>query len=131
MAGDYRLWARSPEIYRNNVDGTRTVLEACERAGVARVVYTSSVGTLGLPKDGGPGDETRPVALGDMIGDYKRSKFLAERVAKEFAARGLPVVIVNPSNPIGPWEVKPTPTGRMVLDYLHGVCSPPSIPAST
>ena len=121
VAADYRLWAKDPrEIYRNNVDGTRTVLETCERADVGRVVYTSSVGTLGLPRDGRPGTEISPVALEDMIGDYKRSKFLAERVAEEFAARGLPVVIVNPSNPIGPWEVKPTPTGRMVLDYLQG-----------
>ena len=120
VAADYRLWAKDPrEIYRNNVAGTRTVLEACERADVGRVVYTSSVGTLGLPRDGGPGTEATPVALEDMIGSYKRSKFLAERVAEEFAARGLPVVIVNPSNPIGPWEVRPTPTGRMVLDYLH------------
>jgi len=120
VAADYRLWAKDPrEIYRNNVDGTRTVLEACQRADVGRVVYTSSVGTLGLPGDGSRGTEATPVSLEDMIGDYKRSKFLAERVAEEFAARGLPVVIVNPSNPIGPWEVKPTPTGRMVLDYLH------------
>jgi dihydroflavonol-4-reductase len=120
-AADYRLWAKDPrEIYRTNVDGTRTVLEACERADVGRVVYTSSVGTLGLPKDGSPGTEAAPVTLEDMIGDYKRSKFLAERVAEEFVARGLPVVIVNPSNPIGPWEVKPTPTGRMVLDFLQG-----------
>ena len=120
VAADYRLWAKDPrEIYRNNVDGTRTVLEACQRADVGRVVYTSSVGTLGLPGDGSPGTEAAPVNLEDMIGDYKRSKFLAERAAEEFAARGLPVVIVNPSNPIGPWEVKPTPTGRMVLDYLH------------
>jgi dihydroflavonol-4-reductase len=119
-AADYRLWAKDPrEIYRNNVDGTRTVLEACQRADVGRVVYTSSVGTLGLPRDGSPGTEATPVTLEDMIGDYKRSKFLAERVAEEFAARGLPVVIVNPSNPIGPWEVKPTPTGRMVLDFLQ------------
>ena len=119
-AADYRLWAKDPqEIYRSNVDGTRCVLEACERADVGRVVYTSSVGTLGLPKDGSPGTEATPVALEDMIGDYKRSKFLAERVVEEFAARGLPVVTVNPSNPIGPWEVKPTPTGRMVLDYLQ------------
>jgi dihydroflavonol-4-reductase len=119
-AADYRLWAKDPrEIYRNNVHGTRAVLEACERADVGRVVYTSSVGTLGLPKDGSPGTEATPVTLQDMIGDYKRSKFLAERVAEEFAARGLPVVIVNPSNPIGPWEVKPTPTGRMVLDFLQ------------
>jgi dihydroflavonol-4-reductase len=120
VAADYRLWAKDPrEIYRNNVDGTRTVLEACQRADVGRVVYTSSVGALGLPRDGSPGTEATPVRLEDMIGDYKRSKFLAERVAEEFGARGLPVVIVNPSNPIGPWEVKPTPTGRMVLDYLH------------
>jgi dihydroflavonol-4-reductase len=121
VAADYRLWAKDArEIYRTNVDGTRTVLEACERARVGRVVYTSSIGTVGLPGDGSPGTETTPVALQDMIGDYKRSKFLAERVAEEFAARGLPVVIVNPSNPIGPWEVKPTPTGRLVLDYLLG-----------
>src|SRR5262250_721073 len=119
VAADYRLWAKDAgEIYRNNVDGTRTVLEACERAGVGRVVYTSSIGTIGHPRDGGPGTETTPVRLGDMIGPYKRSKFLAERVAEEYAARGLPVVIVNPSNPIGAWEVKPTPTGQMVLDYL-------------
>jgi len=119
VAADYRLWAKDPgEIYRNNVDGTRAVLEACTRAGTARVVYTSSVGTLGLPRDGSFGTETTPVHLDDMIGPYKRSKFLAERVADEYAARGLPVVIVNPSNPIGAWEVRPTPTGQMVLDYL-------------
>ena len=121
VAGDYRLWAPNPgEIYRNNVDGTRTVLEACAQARVERVVYTSSIGTLGLPKDGGPATETTPVSLHDMIGPYKRSKFLAERVAEEYAARGLPVVIVNPSAPYGPWDVKPTPTGQMVLDYLRG-----------
>jgi dihydroflavonol-4-reductase len=121
VAADYRLWAKDArEIYRNNVDGTRSVLEACARARVGRVVYTSSLGTIGLPSDGSPGTETTPVTLEDMIGDYKRSKFLAERVAEEFAAAGLPVVIVNPSNPIGPWEVKPTPTGRLVLDYLLG-----------
>jgi dihydroflavonol-4-reductase len=121
VAADYRLWARDPaEIYRNNVEGTRNVLEACARARVERVVYTSSVGTLGIPADGGPGTETTPVTLDDMIGPYKRSKFLAERVAEEYAARGLPVVIVNPTNPIGPWEVKPTPTGQMIVDYLLG-----------
>jgi dihydroflavonol-4-reductase len=119
VAADYRLWAKDPrEIYRTNVDGTRTVLDACARARTARVVYTSSVGTLGLPRDGGLGTETTPVRVEDMIGPYKRSKFLAERVAEEYAARGLPVVIVNPTNPIGPWEVRPTPTGQMVLDYL-------------
>jgi len=121
VAADYRLWARDPaEIYRNNVEGTRNVLEACARARVERVVYTSSVGTLGIPADGGPGTETTPVTLDDMIGPYKRSKFLAERVAEEYAAGGLPVVIVNPTNPIGPWEVKPTPTGQMIVDYLLG-----------
>jgi len=120
VAADYRLWAKDPgEIYRNNVEGTRTVLEACAQAHVGRVIYTSSVGTLGLPRDG-LGTETTPVSLRDMIGFYKRSKFLAERVAEEYAGRGLPVVIVNPSNPIGPWEVKPTPTGQMILDYLLG-----------
>jgi dihydroflavonol-4-reductase len=119
VAADYRLWAKDPgEIYRNNVDGTRIVLEACADAGTERIVYTSSVGTLGLPRDGGLGTETTPVRLDDMIGAYKRSKFLAERVAEDYAARGLPVVIVNPSNPIGAWEVRPTPTGQMVLDYL-------------
>ena len=120
VAADYRLWAKDPgEIYRNNVEGTRTVLAACAQAHVERVIYTSSVGTLGLPRDG-LGTETTPVSLRDMIGLYKRSKFLAERVAEEYAGRGLPVVIVNPSNPIGPWEVKPTPTGQMILDYLLG-----------
>ena len=113
------LGAGPGEIYR----ATWTAPATCSRlprAGVERVVYTSSVGTLGLPEDGGLGTETTPVSLADMVGSYKRSKFLAERVAEEFAARGLPVVIVNPSNPIGPWEVKPTPTGQMIVDYLLG-----------
>jgi len=119
LAADYRLWAKDPsEIYRNNVDGTRNMLEACVQARVERVVYTSSAGTLGVPRDGSLGTETTPVSLHDMIGSYKRSKFLAERVAEEYVARGLPVVIVNPSNPIGPWEVRPTPTGQLILDYL-------------
>jgi len=121
VAADYRLWVPDPTVlYRNNVDGTRNVLEACAQAGVERVVYTSSVGTLGIPKGRTPGTEATPVGLGDMVGHYKRSKFLAERVAEEHTARGLPVVIVNPTNPIGPWEVKPTPTGQMVLDFLKG-----------
>ncbi|MBI4610041.1 MAG: NAD-dependent epimerase/dehydratase family protein [Candidatus Rokubacteria bacterium] len=121
VAADYRLWAPDPSVlYRTNVEGTRSVLEACARAGVERVVYTSSCGTLGIPKDGRPGTEATPVSLQDMIGDYKRSKFLAERAAEEYAARGLPIVIVNPTNPIGPWDVKPTPTGQMVLDFLKG-----------
>jgi dihydroflavonol-4-reductase len=121
VAADYRLWARDPrELYRVNVDGTRALLEAAGAAGVSRVVYTSSVGTLGIPADGSPGTETTPVGLDDMVGDYKRSKYLAEREAEAAAARGLPVVIVNPSAPVGPWDWKPTPTGKMLVDYLRG-----------
>lgn len=121
VAADYRLWVPQPdEIYRNNVDGTRNLLEAARAAGVGRVVYTSSVATLGIPQDGTPGDEDTPVALADMIGHYKRSKFLAERVAEEFAADGLDVVIVNPSTPIGPRDIKPTPTGRIIRDAAAG-----------
>src|SRR5881397_63050 len=119
VAADYRLWARDPrDLYRANVDGTRAVLAACADAGVARVVYTSTVGALGIPEDGSPGTETTPVTLADMVGPYKTSKFLAEQVALGFALKGLPVVIVNPSTPIGPWDVKPTPTGQMVVDFL-------------
>lgn len=124
VAADYRLWARRPdELYANNVEGTRHVLQAAASAGVQRVVYTSSVATLGLPGDGTPGNEDTPVALADMIGHYKRSKFLAEEVAREFDADGdyaPEIVIVNPSAPIGPRDHKPTPTGRMVLDAAAG-----------
>lgn len=121
VAADYRLWAPRPqELYQTNVEGTRALLEAARRAEVPRVVYTSSVATLGIPKDGTPGSETTPVALGDMLGHYKRSKFLAERVAADYAAQGVPVVIVNPSTPIGPRDIKPTPTGRVVRDAMAG-----------
>src|SRR3989454_7763813 len=121
VAADYRLWTRHPEaLYRTNVEGTRAVLQAAADAGVRRVVYTSSVGALGIPKDGTPGTETTPVTLADMVGPYKASKFLAEQVAIGFALKGLPVVIVNPSTPVGPWDVKPTPTGRMVVGFLQG-----------
>lgn len=120
-AADYRLWAPDPSaLYRTNVDGTRHVLEAAAEAGAERIVYTSTVGAVGIPEDGAPGDETTPVSLHDMVGPYKSSKFLAERVADELAARGAPVVTVNPSAPIGPWDVKPTPTGQMVVDFLRG-----------
>jgi dihydroflavonol-4-reductase len=120
-AADYRLWARHPqELYRANVDGTRSLLEAAAAAGAHRIVYTSTVGALGIPADGTPGTELTPVSLDDMVGPYKRSKFLAEQVARELAARGAPVVIVNPSAPVGPWDVKPTPTGQMVLDFMQG-----------
>ena len=121
VAADYRLWARDErELYRANVDGTRHLLEAAAVGGAERIIYTSTVGALGIPKDGTPGDEATPVGLEDMVGPYKASKFLAERVAEEWAARGAPVVIVNPSTPMGPWDVKPTPTGQMVVDFLRG-----------
>ena len=121
VAADYRLWTPDPaRLYRTNVDGTRVVLEAAGEAGVTRVVHTSSVGAVGIPEDGRPGTEDTPVTLADMVGHYKRSKFLAEQVALEFARRGLPVVIVNPSAPIGPWDVKPTPTGQMIVDFMRG-----------
>ena len=121
VAADYRLWTPDPAtLYRTNVDGTRAVLEAAGEAGVRRVVHTSSVGALGIPENGQPGTEETPVALTDMVGHYKRSKFLAERLALDFARRGLPVVVVNPSAPVGPWDVKPTPTGQMVVDFMRG-----------
>jgi dihydroflavonol-4-reductase len=121
LAADYRLGARDTEqLYRTNVEGTRHILNAARRAGVERIVYTSSVATLGIPKDGSPGDERTPVAVTDMIGHYKRSKFLAEKLVRELAADGLPVVIVNPSTPIGPGDVKPTPTGQTILDAARG-----------
>lgn len=121
VAADYRLWAPRPqELYQTNVEGTRALLDAARRAGVPRVIYTSSVATLGIPKDGAPGTETTPVSLRDMVGHYKRSKFLAEEVAVGYAAQGLPIVIVNPSTPIGPRDIKPTPTGRVVRDAMAG-----------
>jgi dihydroflavonol-4-reductase len=121
VAADYRLGVRDHEqLYRTNVEGTRQVLTAAGKAGVERIVYTSSVATLGIPKNGTPGDERSPVTIEDMIGHYKRSKFLAEKLALEMAAQGLPVVIVNPSTPIGPGDVKPTPTGQTILDAARG-----------
>lgn len=120
VAADYRLWARDPgELYRSNADGTRNLLTAARKAGAERVVYTSTVGCIGVP-DGGLGDESRPVELADMVGAYKRSKFLAEKIALDFAASGFPVVIVNPTAPVGDHDFKPTPTGRIIADYLRG-----------
>ncbi len=122
VAADYRLWIRDPaSLYASNVDGTLNLMRAALRAGVSRVVYTSSVATLGLNADGTPADEDTPVSIDDMIGHYKRSKFIAEReVRRMVTEERLPAVIVNPSTPIGPRDVKPTPTGRVVLDAAAG-----------
>jgi len=119
VAADYRLWSRRPEeLYASNVEGTRHLLEAAERAAVERIVYTSTVGCIGMPKDR-LGDETTPVGIEDMSGHYKRSKWLAEQVALEKARAGLPVVIVNPTAPIGDHDWKPTPTGKILVDFLR------------
>jgi len=122
VAADYRLWAPDPSVlYQANVEGTRNVLEAARAARVERIVYTSTVGAVGIPHNGaGPGNEATPVALQDMIGHYKRSKFLAEQEAAAAAKGGVPVVIVNPSTPVGSMDVKPTPTGQMIVDFLNG-----------
>jgi dihydroflavonol-4-reductase len=120
VAADYRLWVPDPaEMYAVNVEGTRNLLAAAAAAGVDRVVYTSTVGTLGNPGDGTPGTEDTPVSLADMVGHYKRSKFLAEQVALEFARQGLPLVVVNPSTPVGPWDSRPTPTGEIIVNFLR------------
>jgi len=120
VAGDYRLWAKNPrELYDSNVEGTRNLLDAARTAGIERVVYTSTVGAIGIPRSG-LGDEDTPVALADMAGDYKRSKFLAEQVALESARAGADIVIVNPTAPMGDHDFKPTPTGQIVLDFLNG-----------
>jgi dihydroflavonol-4-reductase len=121
VAADYRLGARdSAQLYRTNVDGTRAIIEAAQRAGVGRMVYTSSVACVGLPADGSPGVEDTPVSIEDMIGHYKRSKFLAEQAVLALARDGAPIVIVNPSTPVGPGDIKPTPTGQMVRDAANG-----------
>lgn len=120
VAADYRLWCPDPPaMYHANVDGTRTLLQAALDAGVNRVVYTSSVGTLGNPGDGRPGTETTPVSLSDMVGHYKKSKFLAEQEAEKFIDKGLGLIIVNPSTPVGPLDIKPTPTGKIIVDFLN------------
>jgi len=120
VAADYRLWARDPqEIVRNNLEMTRVVMAAARGAGVARVVYTSSVATL-LPRDGAVSDETHPASEAEAVGAYKRSKVAAERLVEAMVAEGLPAVIVNPSTPIGPRDVKPTPTGRIVVECANG-----------
>lgn len=120
-AADYRLWCKTPdEMYQSNVEGSNNVMQAAFDARVDRVVYTSTVGCLGLNQDGRPADEDTPVTIEDMIGHYKRSKFLAEQKVREWAVRGLPVVIVNPSTPVGEMDIKPTPTGKIIVDFLRG-----------
>jgi dihydroflavonol-4-reductase len=120
-AADYRLWARNPaELYETNVEGTRAVMEEAMRAGVQRIVYTSSVATLSPSKDGRPSDETCGLAEGEAIGAYKHSKLLAERLVQDMVRDGLPAVIVNPSTPVGPRDVRPTPTGRIILAAASG-----------
>jgi dihydroflavonol-4-reductase len=119
-AADYRLWSKKPgDLYESNVEGTRNFLSASKSAGIERVVYTSTVGCIGIP-EAGYGDETTAVSLDDMSGAYKRSKFMAEQVALEFAKDGYPVVIVNPTAPMGDHDFKPTPTGKILVDVVKG-----------
>jgi dihydroflavonol-4-reductase len=120
-AADYRLWCKDPaEMYQSNVEGSNNVMQAAFDEGVERVVYTSTVGCLGLNDNGEPANEETPVAIDDMTGHYKRSKFLAEEKVREWVRRGLPVVIVNPSTPVGELDIKPTPTGKIIVDFLRG-----------
>ena len=119
-AAAYTFWSRDPQgVRRANVEGTVNVLECAADAGAERIVYTSTVSTIGMPHDGGLGDESTPLAPRYLHGHYKQSKYEAEREALRLAAEGLPVVVVNPTAPVGPWDVKPTPTGRIVLDFLR------------
>jgi dihydroflavonol-4-reductase len=119
VAADYRIWAlNGKELYDSNVEGTRNILQAARESGVRKVVYTSSVATMGFGNNGRLTDESTPVTLSNMIGDYKRSKFMAEQLAIEAAKRGQDVVIVNPTTPIGERDIKPTPTGQIVVDFL-------------
>ncbi len=121
LAADYRLWVPDPAtMYEINVQGTKNVMEAALRRGTERVVYTSTVGVLKASLHGKPSNEETPVDLGDMVGDYKKSKFLAELEVHGYIRKGLPAVIVNPSTPVGPADAKPTPTGRMIVDFLKG-----------
>jgi dihydroflavonol-4-reductase len=121
VAADYRLWARDPrEIYESNVNGTQNLLDAARRAGVRKFVYTSTVATIAVRRDAELPNERTKSSLDEMIGDYKRSKFQAEQCALSAAESGLPVVIVNPTTPVGPGDGKPTPTGKIILDFLNG-----------
>lgn len=119
VAAHYALWARDPSIfYEVNVQGTKNLMEAARDTGTERIVYCSTIGAIGLPADGGPGTEDTPISLSQMAGHYKRSKFLAEQEVLRLANEGLPVVIVNPSAPVGEGDVKPTPTGQVIVDFM-------------
>ncbi len=121
LAADYRIWVPDPErMYEINVQGTKNVMEAALKTGVERVVYTSTVGVLSACSNGRPSDEDTPVGINDMVGHYKRSKFIAEKEVYRFIEKGLPVVIVNPTTPVGPMDRKPTPTGKIIVDFLNG-----------
>ena len=122
VAAEYKLWVPKPEsIYRTNVDGTVNIMKAALQKGIKRIVYTSSVATLGINKNGTPADEETPVTINDMIGHYKRSKYIAEEKVREMVKKaGLPAIIVNPSTPIGPGDIKPTPTGRIIIEAASG-----------
>ncbi len=120
VAADYRLWVRDPQaMYASNVEGTRTLLALAREEGVSRVVYTSSVATMGFRRDGTIVDEATPVSLDNMVGHYKRSKFMAEQVAVEAARAGQHVMVLNPTTPVGSNDLKPTPTGQIVVDFLN------------
>lgn len=123
VAADYRIWVRDPAaMHHVNVEGTRTLMRAAQRAGITRMVYTSSVAALGINLDGTPSDEETPVGFTDMVGVYKQSKYLAEEAVRALVKdENLPAVIVNPSTPIGPRDIKPTPTGRIITDAVRGL----------
>jgi len=119
VAADYRLWVRDPEqMYQANVEGTKAIIDAARQTGVRRLVYCSSVATMGFGDDGRIADENSPVSLDDMIGPYKRSKFMAEQIALEAGRTGANVVVVNPTTPVGEGDIKPTPTGRIIVDFM-------------
>lgn len=121
VAAHYALWARNPAIfYEVNVTGTKNLLEAARDVGTERIVYCSTIGAIGLPPGGGLGTEDTPVSLEQMAGHYKRSKYLAEQEVLKLAKQGLPIVIVNPSAPVGEGDVKPTPTGQMIVEFMKG-----------
>lgn len=121
VAAEYNFWSKDPEqTYKSNIDGTRNIMEASLRHGVRRVVYTSTVGAIGLADQPNPCNETTPMAKGQLTSHYKRSKFEAEKVALSYVEKGLPLVVVNPSAPVGPWDRKPTPTGKIIVDFVQG-----------